>query len=417
MPFLDQDMLGASDERLLKVVGLIDALDRRGEVDRLLAPVRDRLALLRPPRPITLGRVLTVPFEDLLVADGEAWPGRRCFPRGALPGLIERITAGLPEATRARLRTRAEGRSMLAGDAVREIGATLWPAAAEIAADQLGSAESDPERRCQLAAMAPLLELGPELVPIFWQLPPRPMGSLARPALGQFLTAVRSAAGRGEEALQSVLELMLLRASVPTVVLEPLRGADLGISSRARDAALAALVRRRVADMRETSRRLAARAHAAGADLLRLVADLDALETKWSLAPEDRAVLQEIRAAVAAFVGTGIEHAVQGEILERLPSLADPAGLDDAGVERLEETARHTRRLGVAGARLGLAASADALLDRFLPTFQATIRGRPSGVRAGLLDQVRIVEILFGPDAAQQLYDEARGRRPKPLAV
>jgi hypothetical protein len=200
-------------------------------------------------------------------------------------------------------------------------------------------------------------------------------------------------------------------------VLEPLRGADLGISSRARDAALAALVRRRVADMRETSRRLAARAHAAGADLLRLVADLDALETKWSLAPEDRAVLQEIRAAVAAFVGTGIEHAVQGEILERLPSLADPAGLDDAGVERLEETARHTRRLGVAGARLGLAASADALLDRFLPTFQATIRGRPSGVRAGLLDQVRIVEILFGPDAAQQLYDEARGRRPKPLAV
>ena len=40
--------------------------------------------------------------------------------------------------------------------------------------------------------------------------------------------------------------------------------------------------------------------------------------------------------------------------------------------------------------------------------------GRPAaGVQAGLLDQVRIVEILFGPDAALQLYDEFRGSRAK----
>jgi hypothetical protein len=124
-------------------------------------------------------------------------------------------------------------------------------------------------------------------------------------------------------------------------------------------------------------------------------------------------VLQEIRAGVAAFVGTGIDQAVREEILVRLGALAEPAGLDDAGVERLEETARHTRRLGIAGAKLGLAASADALLDRFLPNFQAAIRGRVPGARSGLLDQVRIVEILFGADAALQLYDEVRGRRPQ----
>ena len=59
---LDRDMSGASDEQLLQVVGLIDTLDRRGPVDQLLAPVRGRLALLRPPRPITLGRVLILPF-------------------------------------------------------------------------------------------------------------------------------------------------------------------------------------------------------------------------------------------------------------------------------------------------------------------------------------------------------------------
>ena len=57
------------------MVGLIDTLDRRGSMDRLLDPVRDRLALLRPPRPLALGRVLILPFEDLLVA-GRARPGR-----------------------------------------------------------------------------------------------------------------------------------------------------------------------------------------------------------------------------------------------------------------------------------------------------------------------------------------------------
>ena len=122
--------------------------------------------------------------------------------------------------------------------------------------------------------------------------------------------------------------------------------------------------------------------------------------------------MSEIRGCASAFVGVGIESSVREEILARLESLADPGGLDDEGVERLEETARHTRRLGIAGAKLGLAVSADALLDRFLPKFQEAIRSRGSSgaTRPGLLDQVRIVEILFGADAAMQLYDHARGR-------
>ena len=98
IPYLDRDMTGASDEQLLKVVGLIDTLDRRGPVDRLLELVRTRLALLRPARPITLGRVLILPFEDLLVHEAEAWPGRRCFARGHLAGLVEQVAGSLPGA-------------------------------------------------------------------------------------------------------------------------------------------------------------------------------------------------------------------------------------------------------------------------------------------------------------------------------
>ena len=79
LPALDRDLTEASNEQLLRVVGLIDTLDRRGPMDRLLDPVRDRLALLRPPRPLALGRVLILPFEDLLVAD------ERGLARPALP--------------------------------------------------------------------------------------------------------------------------------------------------------------------------------------------------------------------------------------------------------------------------------------------------------------------------------------------
>ena len=79
-------------------------------VDRVLEPVRARLALLRPSRPLTLGRVLILPFEDFLVTPDEAWPGRRCFSRAYL---AESGRAGLdrPAATdwARRLRCAADG--------------------------------------------------------------------------------------------------------------------------------------------------------------------------------------------------------------------------------------------------------------------------------------------------------------------
>ena len=416
LPGLDRDMSQASDEQLLRVVGLIDTLDRRGQVDRVLEPVRARLALLRPPRPLTLGRVLILPFEDLLVPPDEAWPGRRCFSRAHLAPLVEQVASGLPGATASRLRSLADGHSMISGDVVREIGATLWPTAAAIAQGSVDSADMAGGLRDQLAGIWPLLALGPTLIPIIWQLPPRPMSGLGRGAQERLVELARAAAPLGEAALQSVLELLLARAASPLVVLEPLRGADVGLPPRDRDAMLGRLVCRRVADMREMASRLAGPPAAGGRPnanaLLRLVADLDALESKWPLPTGERALLGEIRRSVSTVVGVGIETAVRQEILGQLDALARPEGLSDDRVEGLEEAARHTRRLGIAGAKLGLAATPDSLLSRFLPSLQETIRARRPGGMARhpsrLLDQVRIVEILFGAEAAMQLYNEVR---------
>jgi hypothetical protein len=430
-PALDRDMSNTSDEQLLRVVGLIDTLDRRGPVDRLLDPVRDRLAMLRPPRPVSLGRVLVLPFEDLLVAEHEVWPGRRCFSRAHVAGLIEHVTARLPGATLAELRRRAEGHSMISAEAVREIGAALWPAAAALLAEEtsgekvppLDGALAAPEAARQVAGIAPLLALAPTLVPTVWQLPPRPMAALARPALDRLLEMLRAASRLGQEALFSLLELLLARAASPLVVLEPLRGADIGLPARERDSVLGELVRRRIADMRETAARLGAPTAQGGgrpstAPLLRLVADLDALDGKWPVSIVDKGSLAEVRKTVSAYVDTGIETAVKQGILTRFGVLGRPGEADDDSVERLEETARHTRRLGIAGARLGLAATPESLLSPFIEPFREAVHARGEATPAaaahaappGLLDQMRIVEILFGADVAMELYAEQRRR-------
>jgi hypothetical protein len=418
LPALDRDMSTASDEQLIRVVGLIDTLDRRGAVDELLEPVRDRLALLRPARPLTLGRVLILPFEDVLVPAHEVWPGRLCFPRSQLPALIAEVTSALPAATMAKLRARAAGHSMMSAEIVQGIGATLWPAAADIIGAMVRQGSLPPDMVGPLTGMFPLLALAPTLVPTMWELPPRPMGHLSRPALELLLEPLRLAVPLGEGALLSVIELYLLRAASPLVILEPLRLAEFGPSARERESLLGQVVRRRIADMREVAARLDSTTSSGGRPdaglLLRLVADLEALDGKWPVSPTDKITLATIRRTVSAFVGAGIETAVRGEILGQFGSLGDPGSLSDEGVEKLEATARHTRRLGIAGARLGLGTTPDALLTPFLQPFRDAIRHGDavlSGKSSGLLDQIRIVEILFGAEVAMRLYDEQRGQR------
>ncbi|MGD9508037.1 MAG: hypothetical protein AB7I59_27955 [Geminicoccaceae bacterium] len=417
MPELNRDMGSASDEQLLRVVGLIDTLDRRGTVDGLLAPVRARLALLRPPRPLTLGRVAVMPFEDLLVPSAEAWADRCCFPREKLGWFVEQVPAALAPHQLEELRRRAAGRSMLEAGEVRAIGEVLWPAAAAAALRCAEAHEPASDLRRQLSAVAPLLSLGPALLPTLWQLPPRPMGTLDRQRADLLLAAVRGAVALGEQAAQSVLELLLVRSSSPLVVLEPLRHAELGIEARRREAMLARLVRRRIADMRTLASRLtdegANGPRPSAAQLLRLVSDLDALEGKWPLGGEDRDALAAIREQASAGIGAGIEAAVGREILGPLATLA--AGeLSDDEVERLENCARNTRRLSIAGARLGLAATPDAMLGGYLPAVHEAIRHNAADRRGrrGLLEQLRVVEIMFGSDAAAQLYGELRAGQP-----
>lgn len=74
----------ASDENLLRVMAMIDRLADRSQIEALLTDIRPRLAQLRPPRPLTMMRLLFMPLAGALV-DRAAWrqdPAR--IPRTAL---------------------------------------------------------------------------------------------------------------------------------------------------------------------------------------------------------------------------------------------------------------------------------------------------------------------------------------------
>jgi hypothetical protein len=48
---LGRSLTAARDEQLMRVVATVDALEKRGVADHIVAPLRPRLSELRPPRP------------------------------------------------------------------------------------------------------------------------------------------------------------------------------------------------------------------------------------------------------------------------------------------------------------------------------------------------------------------------------
>jgi hypothetical protein len=85
----------ARDDQVMKIVGLIDALPRRGALDKLLDPLRPRLARLHPPRPLTFPRLLFRPLDPLIVDDAAWREGEGTLPRGLLLPLAREVEKGL----------------------------------------------------------------------------------------------------------------------------------------------------------------------------------------------------------------------------------------------------------------------------------------------------------------------------------
>ena len=127
---LGQAAVAADDAALARLVAMLDALPDRGEIDRVLDPVRPRLRALGLPRPLGLPRLLFLPLDGAILPPARWARGAAAVPRSALMALAGAVQAALG----------AEGTAIAAAcaplstndfDAIAALGARLWPAAAE----------------------------------------------------------------------------------------------------------------------------------------------------------------------------------------------------------------------------------------------------------------------------------------------
>ena len=134
------ELASARDAKIGRVVAMVDALPNRGAADHLIAPLRPRLAELRPPRPMSFGRILFLPV-DPLIQPATAW--RRDMlgvPRTALRPLADLVQASMPEAAREAAALLA-GRTMHDRTVLAQVGGVLWEGAGRVLAQAQAPAD------------------------------------------------------------------------------------------------------------------------------------------------------------------------------------------------------------------------------------------------------------------------------------
>jgi hypothetical protein len=154
-PALGDALAAAPDCKLGRIVGMLDGMLERGEADRLLAPLRPRLAQLGPARPLRFPRLLAMPLEGALVSP-DAWRGvPSAIPRSALAPLAEAMRTALGEAAE-EIEIAGLGHSVAETALVGRLGRRLWPLAGAVALPVPAGWEAAGLPR---AAAAPILKL------------------------------------------------------------------------------------------------------------------------------------------------------------------------------------------------------------------------------------------------------------------
>ena len=81
---LGGELVSAQDDKITRVVAMLDKLPHRGAADALLVPLRPRLARLRPVRPLTFERLLFTPLDSLILQPADWKRDAPGIPRSAL---------------------------------------------------------------------------------------------------------------------------------------------------------------------------------------------------------------------------------------------------------------------------------------------------------------------------------------------
>jgi len=384
---LQRALLTTSDEQLARIVGVLDRLEGRGGADALIAPMRGRLAQLRPARPLTFARLLFTPIDPLLVP-GPVWSrGRLGVPRTALLPVATQVRAelgGLADEVDAMIRDgRADDTAL-----VRRAGTLLWPAAAVVLdhigqpqgwteATGLGAAEYATIARCIASVLSEAVWIDATM---------RASAEGLGPDGDELRAWLEAATSRHPEPPGALLAVLLAWLPEAVVLIES------APSQPARSAAQAEPAIDFLLDRLEALEQSSPDPSEAAAEVRRIAALLNGLEAPGpGQRPSRKPRTEQLRRRLDERCRARFAENLARQLLAPLTEAAEPGEM-----EPLEEAARGLRRLELAGRQLG----GDEHYDRMLRTAARQIGEDRAG---SLVERARLVEILAGSEAALTL--------------
>jgi hypothetical protein len=307
----------ASDEKLVQIVRMVDILPERTQLDDAIAKVRHRLYWLRPPRPLSIARILFAPVEDLLDAPLRYKRGSRRLNRAIIRPVVDIVEAGLGPPRAAAIRAELSGKTTTDRVFALRFGERLWPAAAELMENFIKLANTDTRYRIdrigrdddvlvQITDMTAFLRYGARIEQLKADLPPKPFDDLQVHHV-QMIEELFVALPTAED-IGLFTRILLALSAEPAKILEMLERVKLQATQRQRDLLVGDLTQTvinrlgedadRLIDIPQTDLQVAAKVAS------RLVSSLDSLGRKrqWGSMNVDGRTLDRTRRAIGDFV-------------------------------------------------------------------------------------------------------------------
>jgi hypothetical protein len=400
-----RELASARDEQLARVVAVVDAMPERGEADALVAPFRERLAVLRPMRPLRFTRLLFTPLDPVIVAPASWRRGAQCIPRQTLMAFAATVRSAMgprAEAIEIALSKLPAQPARGAAIPIAKIGKLIWPEAARILA-----AATVPERWRADTGLSdddflPIARLVSALlgVALERQIVAEQIGRDSIVSRANLSSVVTSSLSAPADIAVMATGLLLVGMPRPDLVLQAVdaqSGASannaMSVTDRAIDFALER-TKNIVADPADLLSRF--RNVRAGAALLQ------ALAARPPPGANRRTLVQQVRATVDEACRATFTDTADTQLLGTVMRLCGVAS--DCQVDALEQTARDLRELETIGRQLGR-------VSGYRDKLQTTLTYVQASESLTLADRVRLTELLADTEAAMALL-KATAVRP-----
>jgi hypothetical protein len=391
---LHRDLAVAQDDQIHRVLTIIDDLAERGDADKLIAPLRRRIAELRPRRKLSLTRLLFTPLNPLIV-DAANWStAAPCVPRTAILPLAGQVKEGLGATVAAIDAVAAKHSSSDGIGELVEVGSELWPVAAKILAaapmPANWTAKTGLRERDHAALASAVSSMLAQAVPLLRVVARALAGAAAEPE--ELLALLKAVAPAGAQALAMMIALALGWLPRSELLIQVVDD----FARRHDDPAVSATVDGAVdyvLTQIEQSPLPSADLTTAAVEARQVAIMLGDIMQCSAQRPRRRNRVEQVRREVDMACRERFAMEIETQLVA--PSTGIAAAGDDT-IEGLEAAARGLRRFEGAARQIGSAEQYDQQLRRAAEA----LGPKPDEDPVARVSRIRLVEILRGSDAA-----------------